>query len=78
MLTREYLVRQVESAGYRITGYRDAIGDGQDGPLVATAEHCETGKRHTVSTDVRGTAGEIEVLRQLAEIIGIRLDEDHS
>jgi hypothetical protein len=75
MLAQKVIVRRMQSAGYRITGCRDAIGDGRDGPLVVTAEHSVTGKRHVVSVDTKGDAGEIEAVRQLAEQIGIRLDE---
>jgi len=75
MLEQEGILRRIESAGYRVSGYRDAIGDGRDGPLVVTAEHRETGERHTVSVATKGSAGEIKALRQLAEKVGIRLDE---
>lgn len=76
MLEEEGVLRQIESAGYCVTGCRDAIGDGQDGPLVVTAQDRETGERHTVSVDKRGRAGEIQALRQLAGKVGIRLDGD--
>jgi hypothetical protein len=66
----------MESAGYRITGFQDAIGDGRDGPLVVTVEHRETGERHTVSVDTKGSAGEIEAFRRPAEKVGLRLDEE--
>lgn len=69
------ILRRIESAGYRVTGCRDAIGDGQDGPLVVTAEHRETGERHTVSVDTKGSAGEIEAFRRLAEKVGMSKQE---
>ena len=75
MLAQEVIVRRIESAGYRVTGCRDAIGDGRDGPIIVTAEHCETGERHVVSVDTKGSAGEIEALRQLVENLGICLDD---
>lgn len=75
MLVQEVIVRRIESVGYRVTEYRDAIGDGRDGPLTVTAEHCETGERHTVSVDTKGSAGEIEALRQLADKLRIRPDD---
>ena len=73
MLDSEAILRQIEAAGYRVTGCRDAIGDGQDGPLLATAENCATGERHTVTVLAKGTDGETEAFRQLAAKIGIRL-----
>lgn len=68
-------MRQIESAGYGVTGCRDAIGDGRDGPLVVTAEHRETGERHTVSVATKGSAGEIKALRLLAEKVRISKEE---
>ena len=76
MLTQEVIVSRIESAGYRVTGCRDAIGDGRDGPLIVTAAHGETGERYIVSVDMKGSAGEIEAFRQLAEKLGISLDDD--
>ena len=75
MLIQEVVLRRIESEGYRVTGFRDVIGDGQDGPLTVTAEHQETGDRHTVSVHMKGSAGEVEALRQLAGKVGICLDE---
>jgi hypothetical protein len=69
MLAQEGILRQMESAGYRVTGYRDVIGDGQEGPLVVTAEHRETGERQTVSVDTKGSAGEIEAFRRLRVVL---------
>jgi hypothetical protein len=40
-----------------------------------TAAHCETGERYIVSVDMKGSAGEIEAFRQLAEKLGISLDD---
>lgn len=76
MLAQESILRQIESAGYRVTGCRDVIGDGRDGPLVVTAENSETGERHTVMALAKGSDGEIEAVRKLAVKAGIQLDDD--
>ena len=68
-------MRRIKSEGYRVTGSRDVIGDGRDGPLIVTAEHRETGERHTVSVHTKGSVGEIEAFRQLAEKVGVCPDE---
>jgi len=75
MKIQQGIVMQIEAAGYRVTGYRDAIGDGQDGSLFVTAEHCGTGERQSVCVNTRGSAGEVEACRQLAAKLGIRLDD---
>ncbi len=43
VLKAEDILRQIESAGYQVTGGRESIGDGQDGPLRVTARNIETG-----------------------------------
>jgi hypothetical protein len=63
------ILRQIESAGYRVTGYRDAIGD-EIGSLLITAENLSTGQRHTVTVS---TKDESEALRQLADEVGMHL-----
>ena len=37
VLKAEDILRQIESAGYQVIGWRESIGDGQDGPLSVTA-----------------------------------------
>ena len=46
---QDYLQR-IESAGYRVTGARESIGDGRDGPLTVTAENVVTGDRYTATS----------------------------
>jgi len=59
-----------------VTGGRESIGDGQDGPLVVTAENTTTGDRHTVTVHTRGADGKREALQRLAAKIGIGLDDE--
>ena len=73
---QEDILRRIESAGYRVTGYRDAIGDGQDGPLILTAVDAATGERYAVEVYTKEIDGEIEALRKLGEKIGIRVNRD--
>ena len=37
------MLREIESAGYQVTGGRESIGDGRDGPLRVTARNTESG-----------------------------------
>ena len=66
---------RMESVGYCLTGFRDAIGDGQDGPLFVTPEFCDTGKRETVGVNTRGSTEDIEACCQLAAKLRIQLDD---
>ena len=77
LLDNEDILRQIESAGYRVTGGRDAVGDGQDGPLLLSAVNEATGERHTVTVHTKGAEGETEALRHLAEKVGIRQGDEH-
>jgi|GEM_PF-3009639 len=43
VLKPEDVLRKIESAGYQVTPGREAIGDGQDGPLRVTARNIESG-----------------------------------
>jgi hypothetical protein len=36
-------LREIESAGNQVTGGRESIGDGQDGPLRVTARNIKSG-----------------------------------
>jgi len=74
---QDYLQR-IESAGYRVTGARESIGDGRDGPLTVTAENVVTGDRYTATSQTRGADGELEALQLLAAEVGIRLGGDRS
>jgi hypothetical protein len=67
----EQILRQIELAGYRVTGWRDSVGDDQDGPLTVTALSTTTGQRHTVTVQTRGADGQAEALDQLAELVGV-------
>jgi len=78
MATPQDYIQRIESAGYRVTGVRESIGDGQDGPLIVTAENVATGDRHTVTSHMRGSDGELEALQLLAVKVGVRSGGDRS
>ena len=78
MATLQDYLQRIESAGYRVTGGRESIGDGRDGPLIVTAENIATGERHAITSHMRGADGELEALQLLAAKVGIRLDGDRS
>ena len=42
VLKAEGILWQIESAGCHVTGGRESIGDGQDGPLRVTTKNIET------------------------------------
>ena len=67
----EHLLRKIESAGYRVSGARDALGDGQDGPLTVIAQNEATGERYSVTMLQKGKEGETKALQQLVEKIGL-------
>ena len=76
MLAQESILMQIESAGYRVTGRPDVIGDGWDGPLVVTAEDSGTGERHTVTALAMAATEKAGDLQNLAEKAGIELADD--
>ena len=47
VLKGEDILREIESGGYQVTGGRESIGGGQDGPLRLTGRNIESGQRHT-------------------------------
>lgn len=47
VLKAEDILPEIQSAGYEVTGGREWIDDGRDGPLRVTARNIETGQRHT-------------------------------
>jgi hypothetical protein len=67
----EHLLRKIESAGYRVSGARDALGEGQDGPLTVIAQNEATGEKYTVTVTEQGAEGETKALQQLVEKIGL-------
>ena len=71
---RERILQKIESAGYTVSGGRDAMSYAEDAPLVVTARNDATGHRHTVMVHTKGAEGEVEALRQLAEKVGVGLD----
>jgi len=72
----EDILQGIESAGYRVAGGRESIGDGQDGPLIVTTENIATGQRHTVTVHTKGIDGEGKALHQLAAMGGIALTDE--
>jgi D-tyrosyl-tRNA(Tyr) deacylase len=74
MDSRESILQKIVSAGYTVSGGRDAMSYAEDSPLVVTARNDAAGQRHTVTVHTRGDEGEVEALRQLAEKIGIGMD----
>jgi hypothetical protein len=75
MQEQERILKRIEAAGWCVTGFRDAIGDGADRPLQLTAIKNDTGGQHTATAVERGSDGEIIALRRLAEKAGVPLND---
>jgi hypothetical protein len=43
VLKAEDIVREIESAGWQVTGGGESIGDGRDGPVRVTTRNIEIG-----------------------------------
>ena len=76
VLKAEDILRESESVGYQVTGGRELIGNGQEGPLSVTARNIETGQRHTTIVHTNGSPVDGEALGQPAEMAGITLPGD--
>jgi len=68
---RKRIISEIESAGYRVTGFREALERKESGQLVVTAEKLNTGERHTVRVFTPGAKGETEALQKLAAELGL-------
>jgi len=75
---RESTLQKIVSAGYTVSGGRDAMSDAEDSPLVVTSRNDAVGQRHTVTVHTKGAEGEVEALQQLAEKIGLCDRDGHT
>jgi hypothetical protein len=71
MPLRKRIISEIESAGYRVTGFREALEREESGQLVITAEKLNTGESHTVTVFTPGAEGETEALHKLAAKLGL-------
>ena len=71
MPLRKRIISEIESAGYRVTGFREALERGESGQLVVMAGKLNTGERHTVTVLTPGAEGETEALYKLAAEVGL-------
>jgi hypothetical protein len=71
MPLRKRIISEIESAGYRVTGFREALERKESGQLFVTAEKLNTGECHTVTVFTPGAEGETEALQKLAAELGL-------
>lgn len=71
MPNHENILRKIEAAGFKVSGYHDAMDDRDGGPVTVCAKDQGTGAEHTVTVQTRGAQGEEEALRLLAAKVGV-------
>lgn len=66
--------RQLEHAGYLVSGHRESLGE--EAPLTVVAVDPQSGERYTVTVSTQGKEGEYEALCLLADKLGVGVRED--
>ena len=71
MPLRKGIINKIESAGHRVTAFRDAPESGEYGQLVVTTENVNAGENPIVTVSSPDAEGETEALHKLAPELGL-------